>query len=409
MGRSRVVFLRYSAKSITNDWSGGALLRADSHLLKGLVMLFRRKRPAVTLVEALVVFSIIGILIALVLPAVQSARESARVTQCKNHLKQLFVATGSYAAANGEQLPAYGTFRPLPSTSENSHPAQRKYVPKGSWVVTLLSFLEEGTIGDRWDFDKAWYEHDNIYLGQLDIGVLKCPSETTYTAGDLNYVVNAGFASVSILIDYDRYDDFRFLPHESLMHLHNRIPIDWNQNQITPGVPPRYDDNQDAEITRGTGVAWAQLGNDNASVRLNHIYDGVSHTLLLGENFRTGYAARENQSAQHNWSNPSINSCAFVFPVYAPLTSGENFDNPPPSFYGTGMPNTESTLHFDDVAPYLSSFHPGKVNVVMAGGEVISLSIDVDRQVYKSLMTPNGGKARFPGFRNEDTSRRPDL
>ena len=372
-------------------------------------MRFRRKRPGVTLVEALVVISIIGILIALVLPAVQSARESARLTQCKNHLKQLFVATGSYAAANGEQVPAYGTFRPLPSTNDATSPMERKYVPHGSWVVTLLSFLEEGAIGARWDYDKAWYEDDNVYLGQLDIGVLKCPSETNYTPGDLNYVVNAGFASASVLIEYDRSDDSRFLPHESQMHLHNRVPIDWNQNRVIPGVPPRFDDNQDAEITRGTGVSWAQLGNDNASVRLNHIYDGASHTLALGENHRTGYAAREYQSAQHNWSNPSINNCAFVFPVYAPLTNGENFDNPPPSLYGTGMPNAEATLHFDDVAPFLSSYHPGKVNVVMAGGAVTSLHIDIDRQVYKSLLTPNGGKMRFPGFRNEDTSRKPEI
>ena len=43
----------------------------------------------------------------------------------------------------------------------------------------------------------------------------------------------------------------------------------------------------------------------------------------------------------------------------------------------------------------------------MAGGEVISLPIDIDRQVYKSLITPNGTKARFPGFRNEDPAQKP--
>ena len=366
-------------------------------------------RLGFTLVEALVVITIIGILVALVLPAVQKARESARVTQCKNHLKQLFVASSSYAGANDNQVPAYGTFRPMGRNEDHRDPKQRFYSPEGNWVVTLLPFLEEGNLQKQWNPDVAWYANGNIYLGKTDISVLNCPSDTGYDAGDLNYVINAGFGSVSILIGYDRTEAEQRLPNESEMHLHNRIPIDWNQNGTTPGLAPRYNDNQDAETTRGTGVSWAQLDGDNSSVRFDHIYDGVSHTMLFGENFRTGYAARQGTSVMHNWSNPSINNCAFVLPVPTEITNGTNFDNPPLSLYSTGMPNTESSLHFGDVAPFLSSRHLGNVNVVMAGGEVIPLDINVDRAVYKSLMTPNGGKRRFPGFRNEDLTQKPQL
>lgn len=367
-------------------------------------------RPGFTLIETLVIVAIIGILIALVLPAVQSARENARVTQCRNHLKQLFVATSSYAGASQDQIPAYGRFRRLSDDKGVGRaPSDCYYVPESNWVVTLLPFIEEDSIQKRWDSTVAWHDNQNIYLGKSDIGTLNCPSDTGYDAGDLNYVINAGFASVSMLISYDRTEADRRFPNEMEMHLHNRVPINWNQNSVTPGFGPRYDDNQDAEVTRSTGVSWAQVGGDNASFRFAHIHDGLSHTMVFGENYRTGYAARQDGPVMHNWSNPSINNCAFVLPVDANQTNGANFDDPPPSLYTTGMPNADSSLHFADVAPFLSSYHQGIVNIAMAGGEVIPLSVNIDRTVYKTLMTPNGGKRHFPGFKNENLARRPQL
>lgn len=360
-----------------------------------------------TLIELLVVMSIIGILIALVLPAVQSARESARMTQCKNHLKQIHAATTSWATANGERLPGYGTFQRIPSDKPNPTPLDITLSPGHSWVLTVLPFLEEDNISARWDYDKSWRHEANRELGEMDLGILKCPSETSPVRADLNYVINAGFGSVSILIDYDRMDSQQLLPSESQVHMHNRIPIDWNRDGVTPGLPPLYEDREDAEITQDTGVAWEQLGARNFSCRVDQIRDGTTRTLLFGENYRTGYAARDG-SAQHNWSNPSINSCAFVYPVYVLETNGSNFNDPPPSRYASGLPNADASLHFDTVAPFLSSRHPGVVNVVMAGGEVKTISDSIDRVTYKCLLTPNGGKDRFPGFQKENTSKRPD-
>jgi prepilin-type N-terminal cleavage/methylation domain-containing protein len=370
-------------------------------------MLVRRSFRGLTLVEVLVVMSIIGLLIALVLPAVQSARESARMTQCKNHLKQVHLAATSWATANSQKLPGYGTFRKMPSGKANPTPLDVEFSPGHSWVVTVLSFLEEDGISARWDYEKSWRQDGNRELGEIDLDILKCPSETSLTRADLNYVINAGLGSVSILIDYDRMDSQQRLPSESQMHLHNRIPIDWNRDGVTPGLPPFYEDRADAEITQDTGVAWAQLGSRNFSCRMDQIHDGASHTFLFGENYRTGYAARDG-SALHNWSNPSINNCAFVYPVYVLETNGSNFNDPPPSWYASGLPNTDASLHFDTVAPFLSSRHPGVVNAVMVGGEVQTISDSIDRVTYKCMLTPNGGKDRFPGFQKEITSKRAD-
>ncbi len=97
------------------------------------------KRPksfAFTLVELLVVIAIIGILIALLLPAVQSAREAARRASCMNNLTQLGLALSNYEMANGA-LP--------PGTTESKGPihniAQGVHI---SWLVQILPFIEEG-------------------------------------------------------------------------------------------------------------------------------------------------------------------------------------------------------------------------------------------------------------------------
>src|SRR5437763_14424728 len=99
-------------------------------------------RRGFTLVELLVVIAIIGVLVALLLPAIQAAREAARRTQCGNNLKQLGLALHNYISAKKDVLPG-GYF-------------QEFKTPGGyqgeSFFVRLLPYLEEQAIYDRWDF-----------------------------------------------------------------------------------------------------------------------------------------------------------------------------------------------------------------------------------------------------------------
>ena len=127
-------------------------------------------RSGFTLVELLVVIAIIGILVALLLPAVQAAREASRRTQCTNTLRQIALAAHNYHGAVRSFPPAIimGWRFTLPS------PRTRGI----SLFVHLLPYLERGSLYDRWDFD----DPDTVFVGGLESLAaqgpnLLCPSE----------------------------------------------------------------------------------------------------------------------------------------------------------------------------------------------------------------------------------------
>ncbi len=120
-----------------------------------------RRRFAFTLVELLVVITIIGILIGLLLPAVQSAREAARRTQCTNHLKQIALAMHNYHAAV-KTLP-YG--------------ADFQYRRGGTWAAFILPYLEQQNVFDKFDFTKPIWDSVNVPAVQTVIPTYICPSD----------------------------------------------------------------------------------------------------------------------------------------------------------------------------------------------------------------------------------------
>ena len=109
-----------------------------------------RNRHAFTLVELLVVIAIIGILVALLLPAIQAAREAARRTSCQNNMKQLGLATLNYEIAR-KRLPPSKWYENIPN------PAGFGTIDiKHSTIPYLLSYMEETAIADQWNFKQIW-------------------------------------------------------------------------------------------------------------------------------------------------------------------------------------------------------------------------------------------------------------
>src|SRR5262249_52996644 len=112
-----------------------------------------------TLIELLVVIAITGVLIALLLPAVQKVREAANRMSCQNNLKQVGLALQSYHDSAG-------TFPPGATTKPKLH----------SWVPFILSYLEQENLSKQYQWDSHWYEPANQPVVAKHLKVMQCPS-----------------------------------------------------------------------------------------------------------------------------------------------------------------------------------------------------------------------------------------
>ena len=186
----------------------------------------RKAHKAFTLVELLVVIAIIGILIALLLPAVQAAREAARRMQCMNNLTQLAIAVQNYEMANRVNPP--GTIDkkgPIVNVNQGYH---------HNWIEQILPYIEEGNTYRHIDFNVGVYDAKNAEVRKVRMTVLSCPSDGNAPRG-------GGDLSVS-----------------SYVGCHNDLEQPIN--------------------TDNHGVFFL-----NSAIRYEDITDGTSHTLFIGE------------------------------------------------------------------------------------------------------------------------------
>jgi len=166
------------------------------------------RRRAFTLVELLVVIAIIGVLVALLLPAVQAAREAARRSSCANNLSQLIIAVHNYEMAHGYYPP--GTLDakgPIVNAQIGYH---------HNWIIQILPFIEERNTWNAIDKTLSVYHAKNAPASGVAIRVLHCPSSaggntasSTYAGvhHDLEKPIDAKDNGVFFLNSRVRYDD----------------------------------------------------------------------------------------------------------------------------------------------------------------------------------------------------------
>jgi prepilin-type N-terminal cleavage/methylation domain-containing protein/prepilin-type processing-associated H-X9-DG protein len=164
----------------------------------------RRRSGAFTLVELLVVIAIIGILVALLLPAIQAAREAARRSQCLNNLRQLGVAMLNFEGTK-KGLPPMAmswTNAELLARYKNNPGAANQWFDDHGWYMPLMPFIEEAAVAAMVNPDRSFSDISNLPARQVFLQIHGCPSDIgpqrnewafpNWARVRTNYVVNAG-------------------------------------------------------------------------------------------------------------------------------------------------------------------------------------------------------------------------
>ncbi len=333
-----------------------------------------RSNAGFTLVELLVVIAIIGTLVALLLPAVQNARESARNNTCKNNMKQLGLAAQSYDTTTSK-LPGYinDVFDPNSGKDGNG---DYNTARQASWVVMLFPYMEQKQLWDRWSNFQSGL---NANTDAPEIEILECPSDAPESPGQpwCNYVANSGWAFG---------DDARSSgSSQNVENVANGVFMDLSQNRNACG-----------SATDGREGALKQ----QCSMNYLSSNDGTSKTMMFSENLHAFF-----------WTYPAVNSANkgseyadakkfFGFVWHNDLSTCEN------NGVSTARINGDNNLDAIGTAPssmdqmmecyaYPSSNHPGGVNVGFADGRIAYVADSIDPTIYRQLMTSSSRKSNL--------------
>jgi prepilin-type N-terminal cleavage/methylation domain-containing protein/prepilin-type processing-associated H-X9-DG protein len=317
-------------------------------------------QAAFTIVELLVVIAIIGILVALLLPAIQAARETARRAQCVNHLHNLALATLQFETSQKRFPPA------AQEGSPNLPDGVKPPLANHNGISLVLPYFEAGTTFDAIDFDFDWDDPRNEDRTKQNVsGILLCPSApngrehrhvTDYIAAVR--IAVSGTKSLKPLIDSGKIDgkggakDGDRLWDGILQR--DRLVFDmsaWNEGRLV--VDP--------------------ANTDRRQVRIAQVLDGLSNTWMWYEAAGKPFIYEQGRFIEENTSSNSR------FRWASPLTWMTIND-----YCGVGQ-----IINCDNVnKPY--SFHEGGTNIAYADASVRFHTDDLDPQLFVALLTMAG-------------------
>ncbi len=360
----------------------GTAAREQNHPVEAFSMnrLSPQKLPsnrAFTLVELLVVIAIIGTLMALLLPAINAARERARQATCTNNLSELGKAMNSFALSGKGNFPGLIQLERLDPSARDGYritPAADGPDLEVSWAAKLLPRLDQQGL---WEsilaatiFDFSDFPNFADDVPQLDIFL--CPSDARTRPNDpaLTYVANAGTPDVLISPPGVPASDFKA---NGLFH---NLVTNPNQNG------PRVRFGADVKDGAATTLMFSEnIHKDESDLTGS---GGFKSSWLRSTAFYDGFGS----------GNPAIGEQPFgmvwvydpVSPL-SPINIQERFNR-----------NTSSVLTFADKGQAFcrpASAHPEVFIAVFVGGNTRSISENIEYRVYQQLMTPNGNKAQY--------------
>ncbi|MBX3411705.1 MAG: DUF1559 domain-containing protein [Pirellulales bacterium] len=292
----------------------------------------RRRPNAFTLVELLVVIAIIGILIAMLLPAVQAAREAARRSSCANNLVQLSIALQNYDNA----------FETLPPGTINAEGSIRNK-PDGyhfGWITRLLPYVEQPAAYQHLDFNVSVYDDKNLPVRQLNLALLRCPSSGRYWP-EKNTIVQTAY---------------------SACHNDVEAPIDVSNN--------------------GAFIL-------NRALRYDDMLDGSSNTLFLGEHLPDprdlGWASGTRATLRN--TGKVINATEVPEEAYQAMYRGGVADETEEEDSAEGE-QPDGDLYVGG----FGSEHRGGANFGLGDGSVRFLSESIDQATYRQLGNRSDGE-----------------
>jgi prepilin-type N-terminal cleavage/methylation domain-containing protein len=304
-------------------------------------------QAAFTLVELLVVIAIIGILVAMLLPAVQSAREAARRMQCSNNLKQLALAMHNYHTA-------VGSFPPGAIVENNL-----------SWNVFLLPYIEQQNLYDKFSFAKGeFYAGTNnegpnkLIHGLIPVQAYFCPSAAGKICSHPSSTLGDGRKAYT-----SHY--YGTMGPTGVDAAGKTYPTD----TITPA----------SDVTTYGSFASTGIFFRNRVTRIDDIRDGSSNTLLLGE-----IAGGAGDGDGASWIR------------------GFAFGTDPNNVTSNGMSSSKSINASINAPPGLfnhfsfSSLHPGGAHFALGDGSVRFFSQSIDIFLYKALASRASGEVASP-------------
>ncbi|MDY0168771.1 MAG: DUF1559 domain-containing protein [Thermoguttaceae bacterium] len=315
----------------------------------------KRRRNAFTLVELLVVITIIGILIALLLPAVQAAREAARRAQCANNLKQIGLALHNYHVSWGT-FPHGNINRSAGICPGMGEPTGSYSTRYGNWLIAILPYVEQSALFDSYRLEYENHSPENQDVRETAVAAYVCPSDSatrTPSVPATGPAAQAGakYAPGSYRVVTGRSDDaYNYLDSEMMYEYQAK--------------------------SRGAIHLVGVWGYDTESIA--QIRDGTSNTLLVGESTtftNTGYRTFWAYSFAYYTQSGATDQSRTLWGDFDRCVEADGAGGDVPCKRGWG------------------GLHSGGVNFALCDGSVRFLGDSIDMALFGALATIAGGEA----------------